>query len=342
VFMPVGTRGTVKAVPQRDLRELGAHVILGNTYHLVLRPGMDIIEKAGGLHKFMNWDRPILTDSGGYQVFSLSKLRKIRDHGVEFRSHIDGSKMFLGPVEAMNAQRIIGSDIAMTFDECPPWPCSEADADKSLDLTLRWAQESRQQPRAAGQLVFGIIQGGDHPHLREKATKELVSIGFDGYAIGGVSVGEPEEHMYRMVEMAEPFMPVDRPRYLMGVGTPPQLVESVARGIDMFDCVLPTRVGRNGSAYTAQGMLQIKGARFKDDFTPIEEGCDCYTCKNFTRAYVRHLINVGEVLALQLLSIHNVHFYLTLMARMRQSILDGRFEEFRAAFHATYVPPQKG
>ncbi|OVE81044.1 hypothetical protein BVY04_04330 [bacterium M21] len=231
--------------------------------------------------------------------------------------------------------------ISPLFDECPPWPCTHSDTDKSLDLTLKWAQQCKEQPRADGQLIFGIIQGSAYPDLREKAAKELHKIGFDGYAIGGVSVGEPEEEMYKAVDMAEPFMPKESPRYLMGVGTPPQLVEGVARGIDMFDCVLPTRVGRNGSAYTRNGMMQVKGAKFKQDFTPIEPDCTCYACQNFSKAYIRHLINVGEVLALQLLSIHNVHFYLTLMREMREAILAGTFQDYRQAFHARYVPPQK-
>ena len=334
--MPVGTRATVKAVPQKDLIELDAEIILGNTYHLILRPGLDIIEAAGGLHQFMSWQRPILTDSGGYQVFSLSDLRKVKKDGVEFQSHIDGNKMFLGPREAMAAQRILGSDIAMVFDECPPWPCTEEDARTSLARTTRWAGMCREQERAPGQLVFGIVQGSVYSGLREQAAKELIDIGFDGYAIGGVSVGEPQDKMYEIVDAAAPHLPEDRPRYLMGVGLPPQIVECVARGIDMFDCVLPTRVGRNGSAYTWDGMVQAKTGRYKADFTQIEADCACYTCRNFTKAYLRHLINVGEILALQLLSIHNVHFYLELMRRIRQAIESKTFQDFRERFHARY------
>ena len=342
VFMPVGTRASVKALTPQNLIDVGAEIILGNTYHLVLRPGLEIFEKCGGLHNFMNWQHPILTDSGGYQVFSLSGLRKMTPDGVEFRSHIDGQKMFLGPKEAMRAQKIIGSDIAMVFDECPPWPCSYEQAAESLDLTLKWAAQCKEQERADGQLVFGIVQGSVYEDLRRKSVDGLMDIGFDGYAIGGVSVGEPEKTMYEIVDYCTPHMQVDKPRYLMGVGTPPQLVEAVARGVDMFDCVLPTRVGRNGSAYTWDGMVQVKAGRFKDDFTPIDENCTCYTCQNFSKAYLRHLINVGEPLAMQLLSLHNVHFYLTLMKEIRKAIEEHRFEAFRKAFHERYIPPRKG
>ncbi|MCJ8331623.1 MAG: tRNA guanosine(34) transglycosylase Tgt [Lentisphaeria bacterium] len=340
-FMPVGTRGTVKAIPQKDLIEWDTEIILGNTYHLILKPGLDIIEAAGGLHKFMSWDRPILTDSGGYQVFSLAKLRKMKKDGVEFRSHIDGQKMFLGPKEAMHAQKILGSDIAMVFDECPPWPCTHSDADKSLDLTLEWARISMEQEHAPGQKIFGIIQGSVYADLREKSVKELNAIGFDGYAIGGLSVGEPQDMMYETIDVCEPHMHTDSPRYLMGVGTPAQLVEAVARGIDMFDCVLPTRVGRNGSAYTRKGMIQLKAGYNKDQFVPIDEDCKCYACATFSRAYIRHLLNVGELLGLYLVSVHNVFFYLSLMSEMRQAIMEKRFQLFREDFAANYVAPVK-
>ena len=341
IFMPVGTKATVKAVNQQQLKDMNTEIILGNTYHLNLRPGMEIMEAAGGLHKFMNWDKPILTDSGGYQVFSLSKLNKVKENGVEFRSHIDGQKLFIGPKESMEIQRIIGSDIAMVFDECPPWPCTFEEASKSLDLTLRWAKESKAQPRAEGQLYFGIVQGSEFPELRRRSIEELVKIGFDGYAIGGLSVGEPEKMMYDVIDICEPHMPEDKPRYLMGVGTPVQLVECVSRGIDMFDCVLPTRVGRNGSAYTRTGMVKIKGAKFKDQFEPIDESCTCYACTNHTKAYIRHLLTVDEILGLELLSIHNLHFFLALMKEMREHIENGTFTEFHQEFTANYNHPQK-
>ncbi len=341
IFMPVGTRASVKAVSQRELMELDAQIILGNTYHLNLRPGMEIMRDAGGLHRFMNWNRPILTDSGGYQVFSLSKLRKMKPDGVEFQSHIDGSRCFIGPRESMAIQRDLGSDIAMVFDECPPHPCSHQDASDSLDLTLRWAADSKAQPHADGQLVFGIVQGSAYPDLRERSAKALVDMGFDGYAVGGVSVGEPEKVMYQAVEWAVPHLPEDQPRYLMGVGTPPQIVEAVARGIDMFDCVLPTRVGRNGSAYTPDGMLQVKAGKFKSDWTPIQKDCTCYACRNHTKGYIRHLINVGEILGLRLLTIHNLHFYLRLAKACRDHIAAGTFTEFRREFDSRYQPPKK-
>ncbi len=340
-FMPVGTRGAVKAVPPRDLLTLDTEIILANTYHLLLRPGLEIIRAAGGLHKFMGWDRPILTDSGGYQVFSLADLCRVTPEGVEFQSHIDGQRVFLGPREAMSAQRDLAADIAMVFDHCPPWPCSPEAAAESLELTLRWAAECRRQERAPAQLVFGIVQGSVYADLRRRAVAELLKLDFDGYALGGVSVGEPPEQMFEMIDLCEPLLPPDRPRYLMGVGTPPQIVEAVARGIDLFDCVLPTRVGRNGSAYTPAGMIQVKAGRYKRDLAPIDESCQCYACKNFSKAYLRHLLNVGEILGLQLLSVHNLHFYLTLMRQLRAAIVQGRFAEFRQDFHANYKLPQK-
>lgn len=341
VFMPVGTQASVKALDGRELLEMGTQILLGNTYHLSIRPGMDIIKAAGGLHQFMNWQKPILTDSGGFQVFSLAKTSKIKAHGVEFRSHLDGSLLFLGPKEAMEIQRHLGSDIAMVFDECPAHDCTPKVAHDAVERTIRWARECREQPRAAGQLVFGIVQGGSNAHLREHCAKELVAMKFDGYAIGGVSVGEPEPEMMKAIELTEPFLPENQARYAMGLGTPAQLVELVARGVDMFDCVLPTRVARNGTAFTRKGSVSIKGGAVKADFSPIEEGCPCFACKNFTRAYIRHLLNVGEILGLRLLSIHNSHMYLEVMADIRRHIAAGTFAEFRREFAATYVPTQK-
>jgi queuine tRNA-ribosyltransferase len=343
IFMPVGTQGTVKCMAPDELRTLGAQVILGNTYHLIIRPGTDLIAKAGGLHKFMSWDGAILTDSGGYQVFSLAKLRKISKDGVEFQSHVDGATMFLGPREAMAAQAALGSDIAMSFDECPHWPCDREYACSSLTLTLEWAARCREavssQPSAAGgrQLLFGIVQGSVYPDLRERSARELVSMGFDGYAIGGVSVGEPPEEMFRQVEMAVPFLPQDKPRYLMGVGTPPQMLEMIARGVDMFDCVLPTRVARNGTIFTARGTYAIKNAQYREDFGPLEEGCGCYACRSFTRAYIRHLFRANEILGLRLMTWHNLHMYLSTMRRAREAIAAGAFEEFRREFVTHYT-----
>lgn len=341
VFMPVGTQASVKALDPRELEETGSSIILGNTYHLSIRPGMEIIRKAGGLHSFMNWHRPILTDSGGFQVFSLAKIRKIQEHGVAFRSHLDGSPLFLGPKESMGIQRELGSDIAMVFDDCPPHTASRRDVEKAVQRTLRWAAECLEQPRAEGQLVFGIVQGGSHADLRESCARALVGMGFDGYAIGGVSVGEPEPEMMLAVEQAEPSLPEDRPRYAMGLGTPAQLVELVARGVDMFDCVLPTRVARNGTVFTYKGSLVLKGGGYKDDFRPIEEDCPCYACQHFTRAYLRHLINVNEILGLRMLSVHNSHMYQRVMQDIRQSLEEGTFGAFRERFAKTYVPTER-
>jgi queuine tRNA-ribosyltransferase len=341
VFMPVGTQATVKAVSPDELRQLGAQIILGNTYHLHVRPGEKLIARLGGLHRFMAWDRPILTDSGGYQVFSLAKLRKITPEGVHFQNHLDGSPTFIGPETSMEIQRDLGSDIVMLFDECPPHPCSHADADKSLDLTLAWAKRCRAwwdaQPQEGRPLVFGIVQGSSHADLREKSARALVDIGFDGYAVGGVSVGEPEPEMFAAIENAVPFLPKDHPRYAMGLGTPPQIVEMIARGIDMFDCVLPTRLARNGTAFTADGTLNLKNAPFAEDSSPIEEGCACAACRDFSRAYIRHLVKAEEILGLRLISMHNLHFYLNLARTARERILEGSFEEFRRQFTARYL-----
>ena len=341
VFMPVGTQGSVKALDPRELEEMGTEIILGNTYHLNIRPGLDVIHQAGGLHRFINWNLPILTDSGGFQVFSLAKIRTIKEHGVEFRSHLDGSLLFLGPKEAMEIQRILGSDIAMVFDECPPHDSGFDGASAAVERTVRWARECLEQPRAAGQLVFGIVQGAGHPKLREECARALVEMNFDGYAIGGVSVGEPESEMMKAIEFTEPFLPQSKPRYAMGLGTPAQLVELVARGVDMFDCVLPTRVARNGTAFTRRGSISIKAGFNKADFGPIEEGCECFACRRFTRAYLRHLLNVEEILGLRMLSVHNSHMYLKLMFDIQARIAAGTFGAFREEFARTYIPTEK-
>ena len=340
-YMPVGTQATVKALDPRELVEMGAQIILGNTYHLYIRPGLEIIQGAGGLHPFMAWPHPILTDSGGFQVFSLAKIRKVRAHGVEFRSHVDGSPLFLGPKEAMDIQRVLGSDIAMVFDECPPHDCDAHERHLAVERTVRWARECREQPRAPGQQVFGIVQGGSDPRLREKCAQALVELDFDGYAIGGVSVGEPEPEMMKAVEITEPHLPVHKARYAMGLGTPAQMVELVARGVDLFDCVLPTRVARNGTAFTRRGTFAIKGGAVKAEFRPIEDGCACFACRRFTRAYIRHLLNVNEILGLRLVSVHNTHFYLEVMREIRAALAAGTFAEYRRAFAAAYVPTRR-
>ncbi len=344
IFMPVGTQGTVKAVSPRELEELGAQIILGNTYHLNLRPGMGTVGHFGSLHRFSNWHRPILTDSGGYQVFSLAKMRKITEQGVHFQSHLDGSKCFIGPEESMQIQATLGSDIAMLFDECPPWPCDEKYAATSLALTLRWAERCRQwvaehEPKTdtgARQLHFGIVQGAGYEGLREASAKALVSMGWDGYAIGGMSVGEPEAEMFSAVENAVPHLPMSAARYAMGLGTPPQLVEMVARGVDMFDCVIPTRLARHGAAFTHDGQINLKVQKFTLDSGPIEEGCPCYACQGFSKAYIRHLFRAGEILGIRLIALHNLHFYLNLMKRIRCAIEDGTFAAFRREFVSRY------
>jgi queuine tRNA-ribosyltransferase len=341
VFMPVGTQASVKALDPRELREMGTQIILGNTYHLNIRPGLDIIRAAGGLHRFMNWELPILTDSGGFQVFSLAKIRKIKPHGVEFRSHLDGSPLFLGPKEAMEIQRVLGSDIAMVFDECPPHDAPAKEQRLAVERTIRWARECHEQPRTPGQLVFGIVQGGSNAALREECARELVAMEFDGYAIGGVSVGEPEPEMLKAIEFTEPFLPATKARYAMGLGTPAQMLELIARGVDMFDCVLPTRIARTGTAFTRRGAFGIKGGSYKADFRPIEEGCDCFACKHFTRAYLRHLLNVNEILGLRMVSVHNSHLFLKVMADTRAHLAAGTFAEFYREFIANYVPSQK-
>ncbi|MFL6541059.1 MAG: tRNA guanosine(34) transglycosylase Tgt [Chthoniobacterales bacterium] len=335
-FMPVGTQGSVKAVSPRELRELKAQIILGNTYHLFVRPGMDVIRHFGGLHRFMNWDGPILTDSGGYQIFSLGKIRKITEEGAHFQNHLDGTPTFISPEMAMEIQATLGSDIAMVLDECPPWPCEHDYAAKSLEMTVRWAKRSKEATHADGQLVFGIVQGATFDGLRREAAEATVQIGFDGYAIGGVSVGEPEPLMMKAVEDSEPFLPNDKPRYAMGLGTPPQLIELIARGVDMFDCVLPTRLARNGTAFTATGTLNLKNAEFTLDKGPIEEACTCPACREFARGYIRHLVKAEEILGLRLITLHNLHFYLELAAKARTAIENGTFAEFRRGFVGNY------
>ncbi|MCB1069326.1 MAG: tRNA guanosine(34) transglycosylase Tgt [Kiritimatiellae bacterium] len=333
VFMPVGTQGSVKGMTPHELQDIGYHILLGNTYHLHDRPGVDLIEEAGGLHTFIGWDRSILTDSGGFQVFSLTNLRKMTEKGVEFRSPVDGNKHFLGPVEAMAIQRGLGSDIAMVFDECPPYPCSREYACQAVDRTLAWAALCAQQPRAPGQLVFGIVQGGVHEDLRAACATALAAMPFDGYAVGGVSVGEPGQMILPGVEAGVAHLPWDRPRYLMGVGVLEQMVESIARGIDMFDCVYPTRVARNGNAIDRLGRrVPLRNAGFKRDWRPIDERCECYACRHFSRAYIRHLLNVNELLGIRLLTIHNLTLYAEWFETIRKAIEQGTFETVRQFF----------
>lgn len=335
-FMPVGTQGTVKAVNQDYLeKDINAQIILSNTYHLYLRPGTDTLEKAGGLHKFMNWRKPILTDSGGYQVYSLSSLRKLKEDGVEFRSHLDGSTHFFSPEKVIKIQRSIGSDIMMVLDECTPYPCDYEYAKKSTELTSKWAilnKEAFENTKPLydhNQFLFGIIQGSVYEDLRESSAKDLLQNNFDGYAIGGLAVGEPTEMMYDITNFTTDFMPEDKPRYLMGVGRPENILESIDRGIDMFDCVMPTRNARHGVLFTNSGVLTLTNAKFKDDFEKVDENCNCYTCQNYSRAYLRHLFNSGELLALQLASIHNLHFYISMMSEARKRILEGSFKEWK-------------
>jgi queuine tRNA-ribosyltransferase len=345
-YMPVGTQATVKAVAPRDLDAMGTEIILGNTYHLFLRPGMEVFQEFGGLHKFMNWHKPILTDSGGFQVFSLAKLRKITDAGVDFRSHLDGSSFFLGPRESIAIQHALGSDIIMAFDECPAWPAEEGAVAAAVARTILWARSSLDHHRhlianhearpTAEQALFAIIQGGGFPHLRRECAEALVAMDFDGYAIGGVSVGEPEEEMYRAVESTVPHLPKEKVRYAMGLGQPHQMVELVARGVDIFDCVLPTRVARHATVYTRTGTLNLRGAQYRLDGAPLEPGCGCYACQNFTRAYIRHLFKAGEILALVLVSLHNLHFYLELMRDIRDALDRDSFGSFRDNFNRTY------
>lgn len=333
VFMPVGTRATVKAMSPRELEELNVQIILGNTYHLFLRPGPELIEKAGGLHQFEDWHHPILTDSGGFQVFSLSNLRKMKPDGVEFASHIDGTRFFLGPRESMAIQRALGSDIVMSFDECTPYPCKYEDAAKSLDVTLRWELMSREQKLKDHQQLFGIVQGSTYRDLRERSAKELVKIGFDGYSIGGLSVGESEEMMFECLEWVTPLLPKDKPRYLMGIGTPKQIYEGVRRGVDMFDCVMPTRLARHGSAFVRGGKtIPVKAGKYREDFTPVDPTCSCYCCTHFTKAYIRHLMNVNEILGIRLITLHNIHYFMDLTKRIREHIAAGTLNDMASEF----------
>lgn len=337
IFMPVGTQATVKTISPDELHDMGAGIILSNTYHLFLRPGADLVREAGGLHKFMHWDRGILTDSGGFQVFSLGDLRKITEEGVEFRSHIDGSKKFLSPEVSMQVQMALGSDIVMSFDECVPYPADHDYAKNSTERTLRWEQRCLDAMTAPNQGLFGIVQGGMYKDLRRWHAGELAAMPFAGYSIGGLSVGEPKSLMYEMLEYTTEFLPANKPRYLMGVGTPDCLVEGVARGIDMFDCVYPTRVARNGMAMVHTGRMSLKNASFTHDHEVIEKGCGCYACRNgYTRAYIHHLVRAGEIFGLRLLTLHNLWFLQHFMREMRLSILEDRFSEFRSSFLADY------
>ena len=328
-FMPVGTAATVKAMLPQSVRETGADILLGNTYHLMLRPGAERIARLGGLHKFMNWERPILTDSGGFQVMSLSSLRKISEEGVKFQSHIDGHHEFLSPERAMEIQRLLGSDIQMVFDECPALPATHADIEKSMLLSMRWAKRSKaafgEQP---GHACFGIVQGGTYPDLRQRSVEALQEIGFDGYAVGGLAVGEPQAAMFETLDATVPHLPQDRPRYLMGVGKPDDIVGAVVRGIDMFDCVLPTRSGRTGQAFTRGGTLNLKNARHADDMSPLDPGCGCPACRYYSRAYLHHVVKSGEMIAAMLLTWHNLAFYQDLMAELRDAIAVGRADSW--------------
>lgn len=337
IFMPVGTRATVKAMNVDELKEIGSQIILGNTYHLYLRPGQEIIRAAGGLHKFMNWDRPILTDSGGFQVFSLGAIRKITEEGVMFRSHIDGSKHFISPEKSMEIQNDLGSDIMMAFDECAPYPASYDYVKNSMERTIRWLKRCKEYHKnTENQALFGIIQGGMYKDLRKISAIETCSMDLPGYAVGGLSVGEPKDVMVEYLNYTTEFMPEDKSRYLMGVGTPDYLFEAVEAGIDMADCVLPTRLGRNGTAITTYGKVVIKNAKYAKDFTPLDETCDCYACKNHTKAYIRHLMNVNEILGARLLSTHNLRFLLKTMENIRQAIREDRFLEYKKEFYKNY------
>lgn len=337
IFMPVGTQATVKAMTPEELKEIGSKIILSNTYHLYLRPGHDLIERAGGLHKFMNWDKPILTDSGGFQVFSLGPLRKIKEEGVEFRSHLDGSKHFLSPEKATEIQNALGSDIIMAFDECAPYPADRQYVKNSLERTTRWLERCKAAHKyPEKQALFGIVQGGMYKELREQSAREITAIDLPGYAIGGLSVGEPKDMMYEVLDYTVPLLPEDKPRYLMGVGSPDDLLEGVLRGIDMFDCVLPTRIARNGTAMTSQGKVVVRNASYAEDFTGLDPECDCYTCKNYTKAYLRHLIKCNEILGARLLTIHNLRFLLKMMENVREAIKEDRLLDYKKDFFEKY------
>ena len=336
MFMPVGTQATVKTLSPEELKDINSGVILSNTYHLWLRPGEDIVSKAGGLHKFMNYDGPILTDSGGFQVFSLADKKNISEEGVIFKSHINGEKLFLTPEKSIEIQNKLDSDIAMSFDECIPYPASYEYAKKSTERTLRWAKRGKEAHKNVNQSLFGIIQGGEYTDLREWSAKETVKLGFDGYSIGGTSVGEDKKTMYKMIDDAIRYLPEDKPRYLMGVGDPIDILEGVERGVDMFDCVLPTRIARHGNAFTRNGKINLKNAKFKEDFTPIEDNCDCYACKHYTKAYIRHLIVANETFGQRLLSIHNLRFLIKLTEDIRDSIESDNYLDFKNSFIEKY------
>ncbi|XAZ37115.1 tRNA guanosine(34) transglycosylase Tgt [Bacillus velezensis] len=337
VFMPVGTLATVKTMSPDELKSMDAGIILSNTYHLWLRPGHDIVKEAGGLHKFMNWDRAILTDSGGFQVFSLSKFRNIEEEGVHFRNHLNGDKLFLSPEKAMEIQNALGSDIMMAFDECPPYPAEYDYMKRSVERISRWAERCLEaHGRSDEQGLFGIVQGGEYEDLRTQSAKDLVSLDFPGYAIGGLSVGEPKHVMNRVLEFTTPLLPKDKPRYLMGVGSPDALIDGAIRGVDMFDCVLPTRIARNGTVFTNEGRLNMKNAKYERDFRPIDEECSCHTCKNYSRAYIRHLIRCNETFGIRLTTYHNLHFLLHLMEQVRQAIREDRLGDFREEFFERY------
>ncbi|ABM62463.1 tRNA-guanine transglycosylase [Halorhodospira halophila SL1] len=333
-FMPVGTYGTVKGLTPEELRELGAEIILGNTFHLWLRPGTEVVRLHGDLHDFMNWQGPILTDSGGFQVYSLGELRKVTEEGVHFRSPVDGARVFMGPEESMAVQRELGSDIVMIFDECPPYPAERSTVQRSMELSLRWAARSRQAHGDNPAALFGIVQGGVYPELRRASLQGLMDIGFDGYAIGGLSVGEPREERDAVLEDLEPRLPVDRPRYLMGVGKPEDLVECVRRGVDLFDCVIPTRNARNGFLFTSEGLVRLRNSRYRTDTAPVDPACDCYTCRNYSRAYLKHLERCNEMLGARLATLHNLYYYQQLMAGLRAAIRDGGLVGFVGDFYA--------
>ncbi|MEQ5833497.1 tRNA guanosine(34) transglycosylase Tgt [Marinobacter sp. NFXS9] len=344
-FMPVGTYGTVKGMLPRDIQEIGAEIILGNTFHLMLRPGTNVISEHGDLHDFTQWQGPILTDSGGFQVFSLGEMRKITEAGVKFRSPVDGSPVELSPEISMEVQRKLGSDIVMIFDECTPYPATEKQAKDSMEMSLRWAQRSRDAHGDSPSALFGIVQGGMYEPLRERSLEGLVNIGFDGYAIGGLSVGEPKEDMIRILDFLPPKMPADKPRYLMGVGKPEDIVEAVRRGVDMFDCVMPTRNARNGHLFTSEGVIKIRNARHRNDTGPLDADCDCYTCQHFSRGYLHHLDRCGEMLGSQLNTVHNLRYYQNLMAGLRGAIEAGTLSDFIHQFYARRgqsVPPLAG
>lgn len=337
IFMPVGTQATVKTMSPEELKKIGSGIILSNTYHLYLRPGHEVVREAGGLHRFMNWNRGILTDSGGFQVFSLSKLRKISEEGVAFRSHLSGEPLFISPEKSIEIQNALGADIIMAFDECPPYPAEREYVKNSLERTTRWAERCLEaHARPDSQALFGIVQGGMYPDLRKQSARELKAFDFPGYAIGGLSVGEPKELMYEILAETTPLLPADKPRYLMGVGSPDALIEGVIYGVDMFDCVLPTRIARNGTAMTSEGRIVVRNARYARDFTPLDPNCDCNTCRNYTRAYLRHLVKADETFGLRLITYHNLYFLIQLMSQIRQAIREDRLADFRDTFFDQY------